>query len=441
MQQEKKEIQATMERVPRYTSYPTAPHFHEGIGAKDYGKWLKSLDKNNTLSLYFHIPYCKNLCWFCGCHTKIVNHYDPILRYLDLLKQEIELISHDLKDVPVKHIHFGGGSPTVLKSTDFSNLMKALKSAFVITPEAEIAVEMDPRTTDVAKIEAFAHSGVTRASLGVQDFDEKVQKAINRLQPYESVRKTIDDLRINGIQSLNIDLIYGLPHQTLETTQDTIEKTLSLEPDRISLFGYAHVPWMKKHQQHIQEDSLPGEEYRIALSEHAENLLLKAGYIAIGLDHFAKPEDSLSKSAREGKLQRNFQGYTTDTADALIGMGISSISSLPQGYAQNTSSNRDYAQLIKSERLPIFRGYELSQEDKQRREIISSLMCHMSAKVDSSHYLEELNRLEPYIHSRDVLYENGIVKIFPQARIRLRTIASIFDSYLINSKHRHSNAV
>lgn len=430
-----------MERVPRYTSYPTAPHFHQGVGFEQYAAWLNSLNSDKSLSLYFHIPYCKQLCWFCGCHTKIVNHYDPIKKYLSLLKEEVNLVSEYVKNSPVKHIHFGGGSPTVLESSDFVDFMELLRDKFIIKENAEIAVEMDPRTVDAEKISAYAQTGVTRSSLGVQDFDAKVQKAINRIQPYEMVADVIEELRNAGINELNIDLIYGLPYQTLESINDTIEQTLTLNPDRISLFGYAHVPWMKKHQNLIPEEGLPNKEDRIAMFEYASNFLRKAGYVAIGLDHFVKPDDSMALAAQEQILQRNFQGYTTDTADALLGMGVSSISSLAQGHVQNTSNNIDYAKAIKAKILPIVKGIALTDEDRHRRDIIMSLMSNMQAKIAQSTYSRELEQLKPYIKSGDVIYTDGILRINPKARQKLRLIASVFDSYLSDKKHQYSQAV
>jgi len=430
-----------MKGVPRYTSYPTAPHFHDGIKAQKYIKWLKELDADTSLSLYFHIPYCKQLCWFCGCHTKIVNGYSSVSKYIELLKQEVLMIAPLIKHLPVKHIHFGGGSPTILSPTDFSEFMALISEQFRLTDSAEIAVEMDPRTVDMDKIISYAESGVTRASLGVQDFDPKVQEAINRVQDYELVEKVVNNLRSSNINALNIDLIYGLPYQTTKTTIATIERSLSLDPDRISLFGYAHVPWMKQHQKLVPEDALPSKEERVILSELARKLILEAGYTAIGIDHFAKADDALSTAASSNKLQRNFQGYTTDNADALIGFGVSSISSLPQGYLQNTAKNVDYAADIKNKKLPIARGVELSTEDKQRRDIIMSLMCNFQVKIKADLYAPELERLQPYIDSGDVCFSDGVIKVNSHSQNKLRLVASIFDTYLQNSPHRYSQAV
>ena len=426
------------QRVPRYTSYPTAPHFHKGVSKEMYCEWLEALEPRDTLSLYFHIPYCRKLCWFCGCHTNIANHYEPIANYLVSLEKEVEIVARHVTST-VQHIHFGGGSPTILKADDFLRFMGSIRQRFTINPNAEIAVEMDPRTVDERKIAAYAQSGVTRASLGVQDFNPRVQKAINRVQSYALVRRVGETLRTKGINALNLDLIYGLPFQTLKSITQTIEQTLSLEPSRISLFGYAHVPWMKKHQKLVPEEALPDSEQRRSMYEYAASLLKDAGYIAIGLDHFAQPHDDLVLSIKDKTLQRNFQGYTTDTAKALIGMGVSAISSLPQGYAQNTNSGLDYAQIINEEGLPLMRGIVLTEEDKLRRDIIMSLMCTMEAPLDSMLYSEEIALLKPHLETREASYEDGMLKVHPSARNRLRLIASIFDRYLTTTNHRYSH--
>ncbi len=418
-----------MKRLPRYTSYPTASHFHHGVSGKQYTTWIKLIGENDSLSLYFHIPYCKKLCWFCACHTKIINHYEPITKYMKLLEQEVKLVASSIKNTPVKHIHFGGGSPTILAAEGFVQFIKLLQKIFNIQEKAEIAVEMDPRTLNLTKITAYKKVGVTRASLGVQDFDPQVQKAINRVQSYKMVNNVVSDLRLHGINALNIDLIYGLPFQSIKTIKSTLKQTLLLDPDRISLFGYAHLPWMKKHQKLILEEALPNKEKRISILKYASTSLQDAGYVAVGLDHFAKPDDELAIAFKNSRLRRNFQGYTTDIASTLLGFGISSISSFPQGYTQNTSNNTEYKQLIEAGEFAIARGVALTKEDQQRRNIIMSLMCQMRSNIDEILYAKELKRLLPYIKSGDVCFENGTLVIFPSARNKLRLIASVFDNY------------
>ncbi len=429
------------QRVPRYTSYPTAPHFHDNINAGHYETWLNEIPGEMDLSLYFHIPFCRQLCWFCGCHTKIVNHYDPIARYMKLLQQEVELVSGHLNAKQVKHIHFGGGSPTVVSAQDFLEFMGKVKDQFSISPTAEIAIEMDPRTLQPEKIQAYKQAGVNRASLGVQDFDESVQKAINRIQPYSMVRDIVAQLRCASIEDLNIDLVYGLPLQTQNKLLHSIEQTLNLNPNRISLFGYAHVPWMKKHQNLIHEQALPCEQERLEMFEAATSLLSERGYVAIGLDHFVRPDDALAKAEQEKTLQRNFQGYTTDTAQALLGFGVSAITTLPASYVQNTSDYIEYEKAIRDDQLPVARGIALSQNDIERRDIIMSLMCTMKAPINRDKYALEFEQLQPFFEQDDIEYREGTLRIKSQARPYLRLIAANFDSYLNNGQQQYSKAV
>ena len=277
------------------------------------------------------MAYCSKLCWFCACNTKIVNDYEPVTKYMKSLTKEFKMTLDYIKDVAVQQIHFGGGSPTILSAQDFNDFMQIIGESVKVNGDAEIALEIDPRTMNADKVATYKNVGINRVSIGVQDFDYEVQKKINRVQPFELVRDTIEDLRDNNIKSFNLDLIYGLPGQTLSTITKSIELTLSLSPDRIALFGYAHVPWIKKHQQLISKHELPDANERLKMFRCASNLLKEAGYIAIGLDHFAKPHDELAIALTKNKVQRNFQGYTTDE-NLIIGFGASAISSLKQGY-------------------------------------------------------------------------------------------------------------
>ena len=429
------------QRVPRYTSYPTAPHFHDNINAGHYETWLNEIPSEIDLSLYFHVPFCRQLCWFCGCHTKIVNHYDPIARYMKLMQQEVELVSTHLQTKQVKHIHFGGGSPTVVSPQGFLEFMGKVKDLFSISSSAEIAIEMDPRTLQPEKIQAYKQAGVNRASLGVQDFDEAVQTAINRIQPFPMVRDIVAQLREASIEDLNIDLVYGLPFQTQNRLLHSIEQTLKLKPNRISLFGYAHVPWMKKHQNLIREQSLPCEQERLEMFEAATNLLKERGYVAIGLDHFVAPDDALAKAEQENTLQRNFQGYTTDTAQALLGFGVSAITTMPASYVQNTSDYIEYEKAIRADQLPVARGIALNRDDIERRDIIMSLMCTMKAPINRDKYALEFEQLQPFFEQDDIEYREGTLSIKPKARPYLRLIAANFDSYLNGSQQQYSKAV
>ncbi|MEQ8740154.1 MAG: oxygen-independent coproporphyrinogen III oxidase, partial [Hoeflea sp.] len=360
--------------APRYTSYPTAPHFHAGIDGDVYARWLGQLKPGQSLSLYVHIPWCDRLCWFCGCNTKQTRKYDPLETYLSALENEIETIS-SLVDpgCQVTALHLGGGSPTMLKPEDMVWLDKALRSRFQFADDAEISVEMDPNDLDEGRYDALAEIGLTRASIGVQDFDERVQQAINREQTFEQTREVVEQVRKRGVRSVNCDVLYGLPHQTRASVDDTIGKVISLNPDRIALFGYAHVPWMKTHQKMIDETALPDVTERFAQMNRASSLLTAAGYTAIGFDHFALPADSLAIAAASGEMRRNFQGYTSDTADALIGLGASSIGQLPQGYIQNQPSTGEYQRQVNLGRLPVVRGFELSEEDRLRARVIELL--------------------------------------------------------------------
>lgn len=322
--------------APRYTSYPTAPHFHPAINGDVYAGWLRQLAPGQTLSLYVHIPYCDRLCWFCGCNTKQTLKYAPLTTYLAALDHEIATVAGLIDPgCKVTALHLGGGSPTMLKPEDILALDSMLRSRFNFAEVAEISVEMDPNDLDAGRYDAFAAIGMTRASIGVQDFDEQVQKAINRDQSFEQTLRVVNEVRARGVRSVNCDVLYGLPHQTRKTVEKTIAQVLSLAPDRIALFGYAHVPWMKTHQKMIDETVLPNVTERFAQMNRGASQITAAGYTAIGIDHFALPADSLAVAAASGHMHRNFQGYTSDTASALIGLGASSIGQLPQGYVLN----------------------------------------------------------------------------------------------------------
>jgi oxygen-independent coproporphyrinogen III oxidase len=439
--------------VPRYTSYPTAPHFHAGIGADDMRSWLETLPENSTLSLYLHIPFCDSLCWFCGCHTRVTRRYEPVGIYLGGLMREIGMIGALVpKSTRVTHIHWGGGSPSMLAPDDIERLAAATRAAFTLDPTCEFAVEIDPRGLDQARIDAFAAAGLTRVSLGVQDFDPKVQWAINREQSFEETKRAVDGFRARGIRSLNIDAIYGLPHQDGEKLISTLDRVVALEPDRIALFGYAHVPWMKKHQEMIDPASLPGTFERFRQAENAADFLLGAGYSRVGIDHFALPEDSLALAAQADSLRRNFQGYTVDPADALIGLGASAISSLPQGYVQNEPATGRYLAQIAEGRLTAARGLELTDEDRLRRGVIESLMCHMrlddailadlpGTPQQKQAIRDEMDQLKDEMSRGWVKRTRNTVVITEKGRPFLRLIASRFDAWLAHSAGRHSVAV
>ena len=438
-------------RVPRYTSYPTAPHFGAAVDAGVYRSWLAGIAVETPLSLYLHVPFCSHLCWFCGCQTSVVNRYEPVASYLKLLQTEIDLVSRALgSGRPVSHVHWGGGSPDILQGEDFAAIMVRLKAHFDFIDKAEVAVEIDPRIFAPEQAEAMAAAGVNRASLGVQDFDAAVQLAINRIQPFEMTAATVAALRQAGIDDLSFDLLYGLPGQTATGLIATVDQALELEPDRISLFGYAHVPWMRKHQALMDETALPDAAARLELYQAASARLLERGFIAIGIDHFARPSDDLGRAGESGQLHRNFQGYTTDQADVLIGLGASAIGALPQGYVQNATLVPDYRQAIEAGQLATVRGLELSDDDRLRRDVIERLMCDLSVDlgaVSASHgsdpavFAEALAALEPMQQDGLVSISGDRVTVVPAGRTVVRLACAAFDRYLAEGKARHSSAI
>ncbi|MCU0884340.1 MAG: oxygen-independent coproporphyrinogen III oxidase [Beijerinckiaceae bacterium] len=437
--------------VPRYTSYPTAPHFHAGVGPDVYRGWLQALPENAALSLYVHVPFCDTLCWFCGCHTKITRQYAPIADYLEATMREIATIAALVPaSARVTHLHWGGGSPTILSPDDSRRLVDRIRREFRVDDDMEFAVEVDPRGMDDARIDALAESGLTRVSIGVQDFDPAVQKAINRVQSVAETRAVIERFREHGVGSLNIDAIYGLPGQHAQQLSHTLDEVVRLAPDRIALFGYAHVPWMKRHQSMIDTGALPGVLERHAQAELAAGLLEEAGFARIGIDHFARLDDELAVAAREGRLQRNFQGYTVDPADALIGLGASAIGKLPQGYVQNEPAIAGYARATQAGGLAAVRGVALSAEDQMRGEVIERLMCDLAF---SRRHLRQRygSAADPLIAEAEEIIEadaDGFVvgtddgfMITSRGRPFLRTVAARFDAYLPGRPNGHSLAV
>ncbi len=433
--------------VPRYTSYPTAPHFSEAVGPEQYAAWLAALPAHANLSLYFHIPFCNELCWYCGCSTRAVCRYEPVAEYLGSLTLEMAEVS---RRVPhrheVNHIHWGGGSPNVLNAQDILSIAQEIRCRFNISEDAEFAVEVDPRELDDERIAAFADAGVTRVSIGVQDFDPKVQVAINRVQSFDNTKRVVDSFRSRGITAINIDLVYGLPHQTRESVADTIDKVLSLEPSRIAIFGYAHLPSRLKHQRLIEEEALPDVVERFGQSSRLARILAAAGYVRIGLDHFARPGDPLAM----GRVNRNFQGYTTDVADALIGLGASSIGRLPQGYVQNAVPTADYVRRIGEHGLATVRGIALSADDRARGFVIERLMCDLS--FSASEVRGRFGKsAAPIIEVAEALIETDQddliepnedgFRVTPRGRPFVRSIAACFDTYLDNATATHSLGV
>ena len=436
--------------VPRYTSYPTAPQLNASIGAGEYALWLDEIAPGSAVSLYVHIPYCDRLCWFCACHTKQTLRYEPIAAYLRSLKSEIDIVAQLIPEVRITALHLGGGSPTMLKPEDMIDLVGHLKARFRFDADASISVEMDPNDLDEARYEALSEIGLTRASLGVQDFDPVVQQAINRLQTFEQTKDVVDAVRARGVRSVNCDLLYGLPHQTLKSLERTVSDILTLDPDRIALFGYAHVPWMKKHQTMIAEETLPDAAERFRQMSHAAAMLCAAGYQPVGIDHFAKIDDGLAVAAREGRLHRNFQGYTEDEAPVLIGLGASSIGRLPQGYVQNIPATGEYQRMADDGGLAAVRGIALSDDDRLRGHVIERLMCDFRFSfrdlrqkfgAAAEPLISQARRVAAMDQDGLCAVETGCFCITESGKVLSRVVASWFDAYLTEGKGRHSIAV
>ncbi|KAA0108234.1 oxygen-independent coproporphyrinogen III oxidase [Methylobacterium sp. P1-11] len=436
------------ERLPRYTSYPASPHFTPAIDADTYSGWLDGISTDVTASLYLHIPFCRSMCWYCGCHTTITRHDAPIAGYLATLRDEIALVARHLDPAPrVGHVHFGGGTPTIVAPGAFRDLVALLRDSFPVDPDAEIAVEIDPRTLAPEMIRALGAAGVSRASLGVQSFDPVVQDAIRRRQSFAVTEAAVAGLRAAGVRGINLDLIYGLPHQSVASCIDTVRQSLRLRPDRLAVFGYAHVPTFKKHQRHLDEATLPDGGIRQAQAEAIAAVLMDAGYLRIGLDHYALPGDAMARAGT--MVRRNFQGYTTDPSDLLIGFGASAIGRLPQGYVQNEPALRAYAERIARGELATLKGYALTPDDRLRAELIERVMCEFRVDVgevcrshrrDPHALLASLSRL-PTLSADGLVRQDGTILSIPEdARPFVRNVAAAFDAHLGTSAAVHSRA-
>lgn len=432
--------------VPRYTSYPTANHFHGGIGPADAISWMQSLAAGSSLSVYLHVPYCQSLCAYCGCHTFATRKLEPVMAYVDHLVVEIGLSARHLKDVHVKHLHWGGGTPSLVGAVGFLKIFEALQHHYDLSSLAEHAIELDPRSIPDDLLATFASAGINRVSLGVQDLDARVQKVIGRVQPVHVIDDAVQRLRKHGFCDINMDLIYGLPEQTLESFRQTLDHVLLWKPQRLAVFGYAHVPWFKSRQKLIHEPDLPDTELRLRMADLADQLLLSAGYVRVGFDHYALPDDALALAVRNGTLKRNFQGYTSDPCDALLGLGASSISSWPTGYSQNAADLGRYREALAHGELPVVRGFALSEADRERAAVIQSLLCQFSftAQSPTQKFLLQnaFLRLRPFLEAGLVsVSEQGLVML-EAARPYARLIAACFDSYLEDTHTaRHAKAV
>lgn len=435
-------------RLPRYTSYPTAPRFEDGVDADVHAEWLARLPAEEPVSLYLHVPFCRSMCWYCGCHTTITLEDAPIRTYLEMLGAEIDLVAAAAgRALPVGAIHFGGGTPTIVQPHEFLDLMAHLHQSTRISSNTEIAVEIDPRRLSTEMCRALGDAGVTRASLGVQSFDPVVQKAINRLQSPDQTHAAVEGLRHAGVGGINFDLIYGLPHQTVASAVETARLAVAMRPERFAVFGYAHVPSFKKHQRLIDEATLPDAVARHAQAEAIAETLEEAGYRRIGLDHFALPDDTLSIAAATGRLKRNFQGYTTDRHETLIGLGASAIGRTVDGYVQNHVPIGRHAQAIAAGRLATAKGYRLTAEDRLRAAVIERLMCDFRADLgrlaaEHGFMLDTLiggNRMfERLIADGIVTFTGGVVDVAADHRFLVRVAAACFDAHLGETQRLHA---
>ena len=429
---------------PRYTSYPTAPHFSEKFTHENF---LDEVIKTNygkdlpDLSLYFHLPFCDTLCYFCGCNMLITRNRDRVKEYISYLKREIDMMrTYILPDRKVTQLHWGGGTPTHLMPDEIADLASYIKSSFDFKDDSENGCEIDPRDLTREHLEALRNNGFNRISMGVQDFNEKVQKAVNRIQPEDITRQTVNWVKELNFSSINLDLMYGLPFQTLKSFSDTVDKVIDISPDRIAVFNYAHLPWLKKHMALIHAEDLPLPEEKLEILKMTIEKLTSAGYVFIGMDHFAKPDDELSIALNEKKLYRNFQGYSTHAGSDLYAMGITAISQLHNIYAQNYKTEKEYFNSIDNETLPIAKGYSLSEDDILRREVISKLMCNFELKFSDiekkfninfkEYFSWGLNNLNEMINDELLILKDNKIEITQMGKLLIRNIAMNFDGYI-----------
>jgi len=437
--------------LPRYTSYPTALAFRPAPDDTLTRGWLGAIQPTDTLSIYVHVPFCERLCWYCGCHTGVPNGYDRIADFLGHLARELDLRADALPPhAGAAHVHFGGGSPNSLATTDFTDLLAFIARRFMLRPDAEVAVELDPGHLTPEFARSLGAAGVTRASLGVQTFDPEVQQRVNRIQPFERVQAAVSDIRRGGVKAINFDMMYGLPGQTPDNVAASLTTALSLVPDRVAVFGYAHVPWMKKHQAMIREEDLADVSGRWRQAEAAEAVLLAHGYVRIGMDHFAHPGDPMAAQLANGGLRRSFQGYTDDPASVLIGLGPSAISAFPQGFSQNASRVDHWATAVKRGRLPVSRQLATTAEDRLRGAVIERLMCSLEVDVESvcREHGYAISTLDDELASARTLMADGLcavsgrrIRVSPDLSRLVRLVAACFDRQAAPPSARHSLAI
>jgi oxygen-independent coproporphyrinogen-3 oxidase len=428
---------------PRYTSYPTAPIFSADYTAKDFKEDLIDNNRDNStpLSLYLHIPFCDTLCYFCGCNAIVTQNREKISEYVVALKKEIEHTASVVsKNRSVVQLAWGGGTPSYLTPGEIRDLSDFIRERFRISDDAEISVELDPRGLTFDHLKAFVEGGANRFSIGVQDFDDDVQKAVNRIQPEELTHQVFKWLRELGIKSINLDLIYGLPLQTVEKFKVTLDKIIKLSPERVAVFNFAYVPWMKPHQKLLRQDQLPTAEDKLHLLQQTINTLMNAGYIYIGMDHFAKPTDELAREQKRKMLHRNFQGYSVKAGADLLGFGLSSISHFGTVYAQNAKDLAEYYSAVNNGNYPTILGYRMTRDDEVRKFVIMQLMCNLVLDkgeverhfniVFDKYFAEATAKLQEFLSLELVSLENGRIVVNESGRFVLRNIAMCFDAYL-----------
>ncbi len=434
---------------PRYTSYPTALEFGSAFTYERYLQKLESQSKARPLSLYFHLPFCRNACYFCGCNVVFTSREDKKVRYIDYLKREMEILSkHVDTSREVIQMHFGGGTPTFFSAEQLEEIIAAIKSHFGnFSAQAEISCEIDPRHIDEAQMKVLSQNGFNRVSFGIQDFNEKVQVAVHRVQPYDVTKGAMDLARKYGMHSVNVDLIYGLPYQSLATFKETLELAISLDPDRFAVFNYAHVPWLKKTMRKIDETTLPKPDEKLRIMQTTIDIMNERGYKMIGMDHFAKPEDELFKAIEKGELHRNFQGYTTKGGADLVGVGLTSIGEgAADYYAQNFKDMHEYEAAIDAGKLPFERGVELSDDDRIRQYVIMELMSNFKLDITrfeaafginfKEYFADAIEALLP-MEADDLLeITESAITCKPTGTLLIRNISMPFDAYM--KKHAAS---
>ena len=427
---------------PRYTSYPTALEFNDNFRYDEYINKLESQDKVRPLSLYFHLPFCRNACYFCGCNVVFTSKEEKKIRYIDYLRHELEILSKHLDTSrEVIQMHFGGGTPTFFSAAQLDEIIKMIKSHFPnFVKDAEVSCEIDPRHIDEAQMKVMSDAGFNRVSFGIQDFNEKVQVAVHRVQPYDITKNAMDLARKYNMVSVNVDLIYGLPYQNLQTFKETLALSLTLNPDRFAVFNYAHVPWLKKTMRKIDETTLPTPEEKLHIMQYTIDFLTSNGYKMIGMDHFAKPEDELFKAIEKGELHRNFQGYTTKGGADLIGVGLTSIGEGVDYYAQNFKDMNEYEAAIDAGKLPFERGVLLSKDDRIRQYVIMELMSNFKLDIKrfekefdvefKTYFADAIEALKPFEEEGLLTVDDHHIICSETGTLLIRNIAMPFDAYM-----------